>query len=335
MIEIAWPWVFLLLPLPWLVRRLWAPAEVAASPALRVPFFQQLRELQRGRARRSPWPLWIAGLAWLCLLAAAARPQILGEPVSLPVSGRDLMLAVDLSASMERPDFDLAGRPTNRLEVVKAVAAPFIERRVGDRIGLILFGKRAYVQTPLTFDRQTVQTMLREAAIGLAGKETAIGDAIGLAVKRLRQRPADSQVLVLLTDGANTAGEIDPLQAARLAATEGLRIYTVGVGADRMTVNTFLGQRVVDPSSELDEKTLTAIAEMTGGAYFRAKDVDGFARIYRTIDELEPVVADQRTFRPVTPLFHWPLGTALALAVLALLLARPHLLAFQRAPREA
>ena len=335
MIELAWPWMFLLVPLPWLVRRLWPPGDEAPGPALRVPFFQRLVTLQGGRPSRSRprWPLFLATLAWLCLLAAAARPQWLGEPESLPVSGRDLMLAVDLSASMERPDFDLRGRRTTRLEVVKTVAEPFIQRRVGDRIGLILFGKRAYVQTPLTFDRTTVQRMLAEAEIGIAGKETAIGDAIGLAVQRLRERPSESRVLILLTDGANTAGEVKPAQAARLAAAEGLKIYTIGVGAEEMAVDTFFGQRVVNPSSELDERLLRRIAEVTGGAYFRAKDTEGFNRIYRTIDELEPVISDTRTLRPVTPLYPWPLGMALALAFLTVAATHPRL--WRRLPRPA
>jgi Ca-activated chloride channel family protein len=223
------------------------------------------------------------------------------------------MFAVDLSGSMERPDFNLNGEQVDRLTVVKDVAGKFIERRAGDRIGLILFGKRAYVQTPLTFDLKTVRTMLEESVIGLAGKETAIGDAIGLAVKRLKERPIDSRVLILLTDGANTAGEVDPVQAASLAKEAGLKIYTIGVGADRMEVDSFFGTQLVNPSSDLDEKTLSTIAKLTGGQYFRAKNTEGLEKIYQTLDQLEPVKSDSEVFRPKHQLFHWALLASLIL----------------------
>ncbi len=318
MIQFAWPLVFLALPVPWLVRRYLSPAPRSGGAALTVPFFNDVMAAQsdqgHNRADRPRWRLVAAWIAWILLVGAAARPEWLGEPVNLPVSGRDLMLAVDLSGSMERPDFSLGGEQTTRLAVIQAVAGEFIERRVGDRLGLILFGKRAYVQTPLTFDRATVKAMLDEAEIGLAGQETAIGDAIGLAVKRLRERPQQSRVLILLTDGANTAGEVDPLQAAKLANEAGLRIYTVGIGADEMEVQTFFGTRRVDPSADLDEKNLTAIAKTTGGDYFRAKDTAGLQAIYEKLDRLEPLVSDSRTFRPVTTLFYWPLALALLLA---------------------
>ena len=190
-------------------------------------------------------------MIWGILLLAAARPQWIGDPVALPVSGRDLMMAVDISGSMEIPDFTLRGEQANRLMVVKAVASEFIQRRRGDRLGLVLFGARAYVQTPLTFDRDTVQAMLGEAEIGLAGKETAIGDAIGLIIKRLKEQPHDRRVLILLTDGANTAGDISPIQAAKLAEEQDIRIYTIGVGADHMEVPSLFGSRMVNPSKGL------------------------------------------------------------------------------------
>ncbi len=225
MIALDWPWALAALPLPLLAHRLLPAARPRLGSALRLPFYAQLPGLAdpagnaAGRARR-----WLAALAWLLLVLAAVRPQWLGEPVQLPVSGRDLMLAVDLSGSMEQQDYTLNGRPVNRLEVVKAVAGRFIERRVGDRLGLILFGSRAYVQTPMTYDRGTVQAMLDDAVIGLAGRETAIGDAVTLAVKRLREQPEDNRVLILLTDGANTAGGVEPRDAAALAAQAGVRV---------------------------------------------------------------------------------------------------------------
>ncbi len=204
----------------------------------------------------------------------------------------------------------LDGRAVNRLAVVKKVAGEFIQRRRGDRVGLILFGSRAYLQTPLTFDTETTAILLDEAEIGLAGRETAIGDAIGLAVKRLRDDASDDRVLILLTDGANTSGEVEPLHATEFAAREELTIYTVGVGADEMLVRDFFGQRLVNPSADLDEDTLRAIADRTGGAYFRARDAEALAQIYERLDELEPVESDQESVRPVDELFFWPLAAA-------------------------
>ena len=227
-------------------------------------------------------------------------------------NGRDLMLAVDLSGSMEVQDFFINKRAVDRLTAIKYVAGDFINRRVGDRLGLILFGTQAYLQTPLTFDRKTVMTLLNESAIGLAGDNTAIGDAIGLAIKRLKNQPADSRVLI--TDGANTAGEVSPLKAAELAAANKLKIYTIGVGADEMIVRSFFGSRKVNPSADLDENTLVKIAESTGGRYFRARNADELNNIYMLLDQLEPIEKDKQFFRPRTDLFYWPLALALLLA---------------------
>lgn len=316
MIEFAWPYALLVLPLPWLVRRLMPMADAARQAALRAPFIDELQELPFAHRIATPKHslLWLAIVAWVLLVTAAARPQWLGEPIELAMSGRDLMMAVDLSGSMDIQDFKLNGQTVDRLTATKAVAGKFIERRAGDRIGLILFGDRAYLQAPLTFDRKTVNTLLQESAIGLAGEKTAIGDAIGLAVKRLRDNPENQRVLILLSDGANTAGEVQPLQAAELAAKEKLKIYTIGVGADEMIIRDFFGTRRVNPSEDLDEKTMTAIATKTGGRYFRARDTQELDKIYNMLDELEPVEKDKRFFRPRTELFPWPLGMALVLA---------------------
>ena len=211
----------------------------------------------------------------------------------------------------------LDNSPVNRLAVVKRVAGEFIQRRRGDRVGLVLFGSRAYQQTPLTFDTETTAILLEEAEIGLAGRETAIGDAIGLSVKRLREDASAERVLILLTDGANTSGEVQPMQAAEFAARENLTIYTVGVGADEMMVQDFFGTRTVNPSADLDEDTLRAIADRTGGAYFRARDAKALAEIYEQLDELEPVESDQESIRPVDELFYWPLSAAFLLALVA------------------
>ena len=324
MISFAWPWLFLLLPLPWLVRRFLSPAQPLPGAALRVPSLTDFaREASSAHTGSRSWPLWIAAIAWLLLVTASSRPQWVGAPVALPVSGRDLMLAVDLSESMTENDFELQGERVDRLTAAKWVAQDFIKRREGDRIGLVLFGEQAYLQTPLTFDRDTVLTMLDEAQIGLAGRATAIGDSIGLAIKRLRENENSNRVLILMTDGANTAGEVDPLQAADLAAREGLTVYTIGIGADEMLVRSLFGTRRVNPSADLDERTLQTIADKTGGRYFRARDLAEFEAIYRLLDELEPVERDPQMFRPTKALFYWPLAAALLLmAALAVIQIR-------------
>ncbi len=318
-IHFQWPWVWVAALLPLLA--LWLPrAHTGAETSLRVPFFKALQErgAVAGEQRRSRyWKLWLAIPAWLLLVMAAARPQLVGEPVNLPVSGRDLMLAVDLSGSMQEEDMRIGNRQVDRLTAVKAVAGEFIKHREGDRLGLILFADRAYLQVPLTFDRKTVNTLLQEAVLGLAGEKTAIGDAIGLAVKRLRNSAEDNRVLILLTDGANTAGSLDPLKAAQLAAREHIRIYTIGVGAgSRVVQDPFFGVRRL-ASSDLDEDTLKAIADITDGRYFRARDIRSLQKIYALLDQIEPVSdEDAATFRPVDELFSLPLALSLALASL-------------------
>jgi len=316
-IQLAWPWLLLFLPLPWLVRRWWPPAPHGVSDALFAPFAMGLASGSARSAVSSTarWRLGLASLIWLSLLAAAARPQWLGEPVTTPQTGRNLVLAIDVSGSMETPDLALDGSQATRLEAVKQVAGDFIDQRAGDRVGLVLFGTQAYLQSPLTFDHVTVRHFLEEAEIGVAGRETAIGDAIGLAVKRLREAPGGEAVLILLTDGQNTAGAVGPRQAAELAAQTGLRIHTIGIGADRMRVQGLLGARMINPSADLDEATLKAIAEATGGLYFRARSRTDLEDIYAQLDELEPVAGDSRILRPITALYPWPLAAALLLSL--------------------
>lgn len=312
---LAWPWLLLLLPLPWLVRMVLKATPQLPMQALRVPWYALVGGSNGGYLKRSALAA-AAALIWLLLVSAAVRPQWVGEIESIPVTGRDLLLAVDISGSMDTQDMILNQQAVNRLTVVKQVAGEFIQRRRGDRVGLVLFGSRAYLQTPLTFDTQTTAILLDEAEIGLAGRETAIGDAIGLSVKRLREDAATERVLILLTDGANTSGEVQPMQATEFAAREGLTIYTVGVGADEMMVRDFFGSRLVNPSADLDEDTLRAIAERTGGAYFRARDAQALEDIYAQLDKLEPVESDQESVRPVEDLFYWPLSIAFFVALL-------------------
>jgi len=313
-----WLWAFALLPLPLLVRLFLPPVRRQQAVAY-VPFASEWPDASAAQTDKSERArLWVTALVWLLVIVATARPEWVGDAVELPVSGRDLMLAVDISGSMQIQDFEVSGNAVDRLTATKAVADAFMERREGDRIGLILFGSKAYVQTPLSFDRKTVRRLLDEAVIGLAGKATAIGDAIGLATKRLQEGEtgtSQEQVLILLTDGVNTAGAVAPLQAAELAAKRGLTIYTIGIGANAMMIESFFGSRQVNPSAELDEKTLTEIAQKTGGRYFRAHNTEELNQIYAMIDQLEPVEKDKQVYRPRHSLFIWPLGAALLLAV--------------------
>jgi len=322
----AWPWVLLALPLPWLVRRLLPPLPPAGA-ALRLPHGERLAAAGAGRGAaraggRNRWPLVLAWLAWGLLCVAAARPQQLGEPVQPPQMGRELMLAVDLSGSMADEDMLLGGRPVDRLTAAKAVLADFLDRREGDRVGLLVFGRRAYVLAPPTLDHDTVRQQLLDSVVGLAGRETAIGDAIGLAVKRMRAGGGDAgeRVLVLLTDGVNTAGLLEPLKAAELARAHGVRVHTVAFGGAGGGLSMF-GYRLPLPGGgeQIDEETLRDVAEATGGRMFRARDAEELAGIYAEIDRIEPVERPGPALRPRVELYPWPLGAAMACALLALL----------------
>jgi Ca-activated chloride channel family protein len=324
--SLAWPWALAALPLPFVMRYLLPEARELSEAGLRVPSIDSFRTLMDRSATEQllNWRFWIAAFAWVLLVLAAARPERIGDELDVPVAGRNLMLAVDLSGSMDQKDFELGGVRVDRLTATKAVASDFIERREGDRIGLILFGERAYLQVPLTLDRETVNVLLLEAFIGLAGEKTAIGDAITLAVRRVheQQQEAGEQVLVLLTDGANTAGEVDPIKAAELARQVGLRIYTIGIGAEQLEVASLIGgRRRINPSADLDEDTLTEIARLTGGRYFRATDTASLQDIYKLVDELEPVEEPESGFRPVKSYYFVPLAMALALVVLLSLIS--------------
>nr|WP_067293625.1 VWA domain-containing protein [Marinobacterium profundum] len=319
MLSLDWPWLLLLAPLPWLIYRFAHPAR-RQQAALQVPFFDQLQRSDGVNSARIPGSLRLRlallSLIWLALLLSAARPQWLGDPLPVAPSGRDLLLAVDISGSMGTQDMPQDGQLLDRLTVVKQVLGQFVERRQGDRLGLILFGTRAYIQVPLTFDSQALVQLLNESRIGFAGEKTAIGDAIGLAVKRLTDRAQQSRVLILLTDGANTAGQVQPLEAAQVAAKEGIRIHTLGIGADEMLVQSFFGTRRVNPSADLDERLLTQVAETTGGQYFRARDPEQLTQVYAELDRLEPSQQEEQLVRPQQALFHWPLGLALGLSLL-------------------
>ena len=324
MIEWIWPWAFAALPLPFLVRWFMRPSQRVQS-ALTVPDLSSFHSAEVHHSndwQRQLIKLMLLGFAWVLLVTATARPQWTGDAITLPTSGRDLMLAVDISGSMATKDMQVSGEFLDRLTIVKAVVGQFAQARVGDRVGLILFGTNAYLQAPLTFDLKSVNRLLVEAPVGIAGGKTAIGDAIGLAVKRLRQRPQGDKVLILLTDGANNVGEVEPDKAAELAARDGITIYTVGVGADEMrlpSVFRALGNRVTNPSADLDENTLEEIAAVTAGRYFRARDPQALVQIYDAIDELEPVEQEAETYRPIQALYYWPLALAMCCVLLMLI----------------
>ncbi|MEZ5461380.1 VWA domain-containing protein [Dokdonella sp.] len=320
MFELAWPWMLIALPLPLLAAWLLPRARNAGSAALRLPHMGLTLPQAAESSPVSNWRRILALLAWALLVLAAARPQWLGEPEEVPRSGRDLLLAVDTSGSMSIEDMQIGNYAADRFSTVQMIASDFVERRVGDRVGLILFGSRAYLLTPLTFDLKTVARQLDDSTIGLAGRETAIGDAVGLSVKRLLERPQDQRVLILLTDGVNNAGELDPQKAIELAVANKVRIYTVGIGAESVSVNSLFGSRTVNPSADLDVAMLTSMAEQTGGKFFRARDTAELAGIYREIDELEPIADNEETLRPVDEIYFQPLSAAMLLAALAMAL---------------
>lgn len=308
-LHFVWPWLFLLLPLPWLVYRYFPPAP-PRHYRLKIPWVSSpasdIRITGHQRPRRHR--LWLACWLWLLLIIAGAHPQWVGEATPLPNKGHDIMLAVDISGSMQIDDMQLNGQRSDRLSAVKKIVSDFVLRREGDRLGLIVFGTQAYLHVPMSHDRQTVSAQLKEIQLRMAGDQTAIGDAIGLGIKRLKEQPEDARILVLLTDGANTAGAIDPVQASQLAAGQQLKIYTIGIGADAMEVETLFGlTRQINPSQDLDEITLRILARNTGGSYFRARSTEELAAIYKELDRLEPIEQQAQVFRPRHSLIHWPL----------------------------
>jgi Ca-activated chloride channel family protein len=319
----AWPWLLLALPLPWVVRWLLPPARQAGA-ALKVPYGARLDAIatQAGHAHARGVGV-LAWIAWALLCVAAARPQQLGELVRPPQAGRDLMLAVDLSGSMSDEDMQLGGGLVDRLTAAKAVLADFLDRRSGDRVGLIVFGQKAYALTPMTLDLDTVREQLDDSVVGLAGRETAIGDAIGLAVKRLKpktaaRQPSKQNVLILLTDGVNTAGMLDPLKAAELARDNGVRIHAIAFGGEGGGLSVFgIPLHLPGGGEDIDETTLKRIADLTGGKEFRARDTEQLAGIYAEIDRLEPVKRPGQSVRPRIERYPWPLGIGLACGLLA------------------
>lgn len=315
MIELLWPFAFLCLPLPFLMR-LWKKGRFHISPpstALKVPFFHQLQQHavspSVSNARRSA--LFLT-LAWILAILSLTRPVWFSDSTApLEQSGRNVLLAIDTSGSMAQTDLSLNNQPTTRFVIVKEIVKDFIQNRSGDNLGLILFGSEAYTFVPLSLDTQTTAALFDEAAVGIAGEMTAIGDSIALAVKNLADTPTDKRVLILLSDGYNNVGKLPLDKAVELAQKEHVKIYTIGVGAEQQLIQTFFGLRTINPTSDLDEETLRQIADKTGGRYFRARSSSELSDIYHQLDKLEPLPQIFNTARPRQELFFIPLALAL------------------------
>jgi len=309
------PWIFICLPLPLLAYYFLSPKQQPQLAALKVANNSAFPNAHESVVNKSSRNLILSAIVWLLLVVASAQPMWIGEPVASPTQARELILAVDLSASMQEDDMKLNGRYVDRLTMVKSVVKDFIAKRKGDRIGLILFADNAYVQAPLTFDLTTVQTLLDESFLGLVGQRTAIGEAIGLAVKRFDNKENSNRVLVLLTDGENTAGAITPEQAMELAIAKEVTIYTIGVGSSQNKQFGFFNR-----ASGVDEKSLTKIALATKGKFFKATDSDELEKIYEQLDNLEKIESNEQTLRPQKALFYWPLIGALIMSLLMMVL---------------
>jgi Ca-activated chloride channel homolog len=312
MFEFAWPWMLALLPLPLLAWWLLPPYR-ARQASVQIPFFEQLATAtgqtpQRGAVvlRRRAIQMGAAVVIWILVVAALARPQWVGDPVTRELSARDLILAIDISGSMDQRDFRTAnGEMLTRLEGVKRVIKEFIARRRGDRVALILFGTRPYVQVPFTQDLQTAQELLEQTQVGMAGQQTAIGDTIGLAIKTFATSTAKQKLLILLTDGNDTASRVPPEHAADIARQNEVAVYTVGVG-----------DPAASGENRVDLNVLQAVATTTGGHFFRAEDGAQLQAIYADIDRLAPAKLQTLSWRPKLPLFQWPLGAAVILSLL-------------------
>jgi len=333
MFEFQWPWAALLLPLPWLLRHLWPrlrprAGEASDAPAaeqrvtLRHPHIEALADAFQTRRPRRQLAGWVyealLALLWATLVTALMRPQWLEPYTEISRPGYDLMVAVDASHSMEALDFSVGGRDVSRMAVVKGVIGRFIDHREGDRVGLILFGTEAFLLAPLSLDHHAVSQLLDGVVPSIAGPATALGDGIALGVRKLRERPTGSRVMVLIADGDNNAGHFTPGEAAQLARLAGVRIYLIGVGSREERIPILEEGRIrYRDDLTMDEDVLRRIAQVTGGAYFRATDTDALEAISARIDALEKTRAEARTAYLPRPLFRWPLGIALA-ALLAL-----------------
>jgi len=317
MFSFAYPAMILMLLLPFAVRALMSPEKRENgidAPEVSFPYMERLEAAfssQDNSPKDNRFYYSVLVLIWLFLTAALMQPQLVDRYTEVKNKGHDIMLAVDLSGSMHALDYTMDGQRVNRLDVIKSVVSQFISQRQGDRIGLVLFGTHAYLHVPLTLDTLSVRKMLDNAEVGEAGDATAIGDAIGIAVRNLRDRPQNSRVLILLTDGGDNSSTVPPLEAAKLAKEYGIRVYTIGVGTNGPVPIPDQNGQIVMAQFDLDEGLLQKIADITGGSYFRATDTTALEKVYEQINHLEKTESQSKSYLIRQPLYRYPLGAAL------------------------
>lgn len=324
-LQAAW-----LLLLPLVVYFMFPAIKKTYGDALKVPFLADIKQIQSVSGKGisfkpavfSAIKIFLLALVWVLMVLALCRPQWVGKPIPVKNEGREILLVVDISNSMSEEDFQYKNKMYSRLTAVKNVIDNFIDKRTSDRIGLVLFGTQAYLQAPLTYDKQSVKEILWNADAGMAGNSTSIGDAVGVALKNLAESEGkpENKVIILLTDGENNDGSLSLPQAIALAKEEGVKIYTIGAGSD--SENFFGGLFSIPVNTGLDEESLQALAEETKGNYFRAKDVNSLFQIYNEIDKLEPMTSEGRYVQEVKELYPYAAAMALILFMILVLLAK-------------
>ena len=324
-LTLAHPWFLLLLLLlpvaAWWRGRQGKPAAFLYSSVQLVSGVANISQSTAGRA--------LAALRWLTLalfIVGLARPQFVESETAVKASGIDIVVAIDLSGSMEAEDFELKGQRVNRLIIAKDVLKKFVEKRPGDRIGLVAFAGKAYVAAPLTLDHDFLQMNIDRLELHTIEDGTAIGSGLSAAINRLRELKSKSKIVVLMTDGVNNAGKVPPLTAAEAAQALGVKVYTIGVGTRGLAPVPrgvdFFGRKVYGQAEvDIDEKTLTAVAQKTGGEYFRADNTDTLRKIYERIDTLEKSEVETKKYVHIKELFHWAVAPGLGLLLLEVLLA--------------
>ncbi len=309
-LEIAYKWIWLLLPLPLLVFAILPPLRRRRT-ALVAPFIQRAAAISGTKpgpaawiTRKSIWAYMVLALCWICLLAAASSPRYVSKPGKRPKTVRSFLIAADISVSMAQNDWVVHNRHMSRWEAVKSLMKEFIAQRKSDQMALVVFGSNAYIQAPLTTDLPMINWLLDQTEVGMAGQMTNIGDAIAYSVKILKQDTLKQKVMLLITDGVDTGTDLLPLDAASAAGRDSITIYTLGIG-----------QASGSGGYDLDEHTLKAIAAATGGRYFNALDEKGLSGVYKALDKLTPVEYEEESNKPITLLYYYPLLAAVALAL--------------------
>ena len=332
MISFAYPEAIWVILLPLVAYAILPVASKMYGDALRVPFLKDILKIKENVRMRNRFRLqnrsisWFKMLilmfAWMFMTAALCRPQWAGEPQRVKHEGRDILLVVDISNSMSERDFLYRNNYYSRIDAVKSVVSHFADERTDDRIGLVLFGTRAYMQVPLTYDKKSLKEVLQTATAGMAGNSTSIGDAVAVALKNLAEvdNGKDNKIIILLTDGENNDGRMSFPQAIKLAQQEKVKVYTIGAGSD--TQPFFGGLFAIPANSGLDERSLQQLAQATEGTYFRAKDVDSLIKIYDEINKMEAQEQQGRFVQEVKDLFYYPAAVAGMLFLCLLLLIR-------------